>query len=146
MKIEIKNQQKIKKLNLKILKAYIKKILKIIGISSKNISFLFCDNKFIRKINKKFFKKNYPTDVISFPLQDKLDPNYLGEVIVSVEQAIYASKKYKNSWEEEFLLYIVHGILHLLGFRDHTLKEQKNMEVEQNRIMKLLAKNQLKFR
>ncbi|MCM8787167.1 MAG: rRNA maturation RNase YbeY [Candidatus Omnitrophica bacterium] len=145
MKIEIKNQQKIAKLNLKILKKHIKKILKIVGISSKGLSFLFCDNNFIKKLNKKFFKKNYPTDVISFPLQDKLEPNYLGEVVVSVEEAIYASKKYKNNWQEEFLLYIVHGILHLLGFRDRTLKERKIMGREQNRIMGILTKKPLKI-
>ena len=86
MKIEIANQQKIKKINLKRLRLYLQTAGSLLNISSKKITFLLCDNACIRKLNKKYFKKSTPTDVIAFSLGDELDKDYLGEVVVSVEE------------------------------------------------------------
>ena len=82
MKIEITNRQKIKRINLKGLR---KKLIKVgaqnfsslRGISAKKISILLCDNKFITSLNRRYFKKSCPTDVIAFPLEDNLEPDYL---------------------------------------------------------------------
>jgi probable rRNA maturation factor len=137
-KIEIINLQKIRRLDLKKLQRYLKEISSLIGISSSRISVTFCDNKLIRGLNKKFFKRYSPTDVISFPLNDNFDPYYLGEVVVSVEEALNLSKKYKKTWQEELILYIVHGILHLVGYSDRTNKKRRIMERKQKSIMEKL--------
>ena len=57
MGIEITNQQKVKKVNLKQLDKYLKKIFVCLNIPSKKLSILLCDNTFIKKLNKKYFKK-----------------------------------------------------------------------------------------
>jgi probable rRNA maturation factor len=137
-KIEIINKQKIKKLDLKKINKYIVKIFSLLNIPSEKISIVFCDNLFIKKINKEFLKKKYVTDVIAFPLKDDLDPEYLGEIVISVEEAVKKSKFYGNSWEKELILYLVHGILHLLGYNDKSRKEKKRMQEEEERIMEEL--------
>ncbi|MDP2924368.1 MAG: rRNA maturation RNase YbeY [Candidatus Omnitrophota bacterium] len=99
-----------------------------------DVSIVLCDNKFIRRLNKDFFKKNNPTDVISFPLRDDFTRNYLGEIIISVEEANLRAKKYGNTWQQELLFYIIHGILHLLGYKDYTKRQRARMERKQNEI------------
>ena len=140
MKIELINQQKIKRVNLKQLQKYLKKILIFLNISSKELSILLCDNVCIRKLNKKYFKKFSVTDVIAFPLTDDLGPNYLGEVVVSVEEAVNVAKKLKLKWQDELRLYLIHGILHLLGYDDCTKVSKLNMENKQENILKNISK------
>ena len=135
MKIEITNSQRIKRINLKELKTFLKKIFSLLNISQKRISILFCDNKEIKKLNKKFFNKAQATDVIAFSLQDEFEKDYLGEVIVSVEQAVKISAEYGNTWKKELLLYLVHGILHLLGYDDIKKADRLKMEKKQQQIL-----------
>lgn len=146
MKIEIVNQQKIKRVNLKKLSIFLKEAKSLFNIPAKikrkkipaKVSVLLCDNSFIRKLNRKYFKKSGSTDVISFPLPDDFEPGYLGDVVVSVEKASQVSKKIGCTWEKELVLYIVHGILHLTGFCDGAKEERVVMEARQQKIMDVL--------
>ena len=138
MKIEISNQQNLKRINLSQLRKYITKVCTFLHKPSAKISLLLCDNALIKDLNKKFFKKSNPTDVIAFPLKDKFNKDYLGEVVVSVEEAVKVSSKNGVSWKEELVLYIVHGILHLSGYCDKTRKEREKMERKQQKIVDLL--------
>jgi probable rRNA maturation factor len=130
MKIEITNRQKLKRINLKNLNRQLKKVSSFLNLSSLEVSLVFCDNKFIKSLNRKYFKKSSATDVISFGLDDNL-----GEVVVSVEEAVKTAKKLKLKWPDEVLLYSVHGILHLIGYSDRTKKERQRMERKQEEIL-----------
>ena len=138
MKIEISNQQSLKRINLSQLRKYITKVCTFLHKPSAKISLLLCDNALIKDLNKKFFKKSNPTDVIAFPLKDKFNKDYLGEVVVSVEEAVKVSSKNGVSWSQELVLYIVHGILHLSGYCDKTKKDREKMERKQQKIVDLL--------
>ncbi len=139
MKIEITNQQKVKRLNSKTLQKDILSVCRILKLPSGGvISFLFCDNKQIRALNRKYFKKSSDTDVISFPLKDEFSKNYLGEVVVSVEQAVNVAGKYGNSWQKELMLYVIHGILHLIGYTDIRFKERDKMKKKEAQVLKKL--------
>ena len=140
MRIELINQQRIKRINLKQLRKYLEKVLYLLFAGGGNVSFqkasiLFCDNSFIKKLNKRYFKKVCATDVISFPLRDDLEPDYLGEVVVSVEEAVKAAKKLRCRWQDELKLYLIHGILHLAGFDDTTKAKRKCMEKKQKELL-----------
>lgn len=132
MKIEIINYQKIKRLNRKTITHFIESVLKACDVKVDKILFIFCDDRFIVKLNKKFFHRSVPTDVIAFPL----DNVNLGEVVVSVERAVKVCGQYNNSWHAEFSLYIIHGILHLLGYSDISLAKKKIMFKKQDEIFK----------
>ncbi len=135
MEIEITNTQSFKRINLKSLRRQLEKALELLSLSSRRVSVLLCDNKTIRKINKRYLGKPTSTDVIAFSLKDDLEPGYLGEVVVSVEEAVKASKRFSQSWQKELLLYLIHGILHLLDYDDTTLKKRKMMEAKQTKIL-----------
>ena len=141
MKIEITNKQKIKKINLKTISLQIKKTADFLNLSSKKITFCFCDDSFIIELNKRYFKKLTPTDVIAFPLADEALSDYLGEVVVSVERAAIVAKELNVSWQQELLLYLVHGLLHLAGYKDSSAKDKKIMRHKEEEVLEFIANN-----
>lgn len=138
--VQIKNLQNLKRINQSKLKYNTQKVLSFLKLKEKCLSLVFCDNLFIKKVNRKYFNKNSSTDVISFCLEDEFNPQILGEVIISLEEAISNSKKYSFSLEKELTLYIIHGILHLIGYLDHKKKDKEKMEAKQQEILSILYK------
>lgn len=131
MEIIISNKTKIK-----IKKS---KLIKLVKDLSKELKFkedltvMLCGDKFCRKLNNKFLKRDNITDVISFPLNEK---NYLGDILINLRQVKRQAKKYNVSFNEELKKILIHGILHLLGF-DH--------EKDSGEMKKLENKYQSKF-
>jgi len=76
-------------------------------------------DKVIKSLNKKYFKRDYPTDVLSFEIKQYLsDPEktyYLGDVVVNKQQAERQADEYGNDIEHEISELVEHGVLHLLG-------------------------------
>ncbi len=104
------------------------------GFEAETLSFdvVFTDDDNIHQINKQYRKKDSPTDVITFALFADDDNKFmfdktieLGEIIISVDTA---KRQAKISLENEILILICHGILHLLGF-DHLTDEDYNFVV-----------------
>jgi probable rRNA maturation factor len=113
------------------------------------ISVTFCDNAYIKEINKKYRNKNSATDVLSFPMYDypedegELFPGdealSLGDIVISVERAKKQAEEIGNSFEREVAFLCVHSVLHLLGY-DHELgpDEEKEMFAKQEDILKIM--------
>ncbi len=141
--MEISDRQNIKKLDKKKVQKYLKEIFFYLSIGTKKASFVFCDNFFISKLNIKYFGKNTSTDVISFPLADKTEPGYLGEVIVSVEEAVLTAKKLDLDWQGEMLLYLIHGVMHLIGFKDQNAGQRKITRQKEKEILAKFEKIKL---
>ncbi len=134
MSIEIINRQKIKKLVLRKITSRLRRLLTLCRINDKTVSFVFCDDKFIISLNKKLFHRNRATDVIAINLDDQ----YLGEVIVSVERAVKVCARYGQRWQDELALYLVHGVLHLVGYDDDTVAHKARMFRKQEMILRKL--------
>jgi probable rRNA maturation factor len=103
-----------------------KKVLKGENRETETLSLAFINKSEIKKLNKKFRKKNKATDVLSFELSEK---GYLGEIVICPEVVKENAKKYGVSAKEEMLKVFVHGILHLLGY-DHEKSETKALEMD----------------
>ena len=97
----------------------------------------------IKKLNKKFRKKNKPTDVLSFPNFEKKNIRflkkknyYIGDIAISFE--IINSRSLKNNFQSEFDKVWVHGLLHLLGFDHIKNKDYFKMQKIEKRILNLI--------
>ena len=123
--IEINNLSKTS-LNKKIFSTVAKKVLSGENRRTENISLAFVDREEIKRINKKFRKKNKATDVLSFGLKER---GYLGEVVICPEVVAENAKKYSNTFKAEMMKVFVHGILHLLGY-DHEKSKRQAEEME----------------
>lgn len=97
----------------------------------KEISLTFMDNQEIKDLNAKYREKNEPTDVLAFPLDEKI----LGEVIVSVEQAQKQAEDYGHSFLRELAFLVVHGALHLLGYDHKDEADRADMKAKENRYL-----------
>ncbi|MEO0096519.1 MAG: rRNA maturation RNase YbeY [candidate division WOR-3 bacterium] len=90
----------------------VNKVLKDEEIKTSELNIIVCDDQFIKKLNKKFLKRDYPTDVLSF----NFDKNFLGEIYVSKNQTLKQAKKDKVKYGYRLKYLILHGLFHLLSY------------------------------
>ena len=84
------------------------------------LSLALVTDREIHALNRQYRGKDKPTDVLSFPLADTLQPALLGDVIISLETAARQAQRRGHSLREELQTLLIHGILHLLGY-DHEI-------------------------
>lgn len=109
------------------------------------LSVSFVNNTEIQELNKEYRKKDEPTDVISFALQDEITdsidiigsdaPLILGDIIISIEKVEEQAMEYNHSFERELGFLAVHGFLHLLGYDHMNETDEKIMFQKQNDIL-----------
>ena len=106
------------------------------------VSVFLTNNEEIKKINLKYRKINKPTNVLSFPQNEKRMishlENYLvlGDIVISLEKIMSEANDQKKNFFDHLLLMIIHGALHLYGFDHSNQKESLVMEAKEKDIMK----------
>ncbi len=129
--IRITINEEYKYVDYKYLKKVLKKGLDRLQIDNVTFEITFCDNDFIRKINKEYRNIDRETDVISFAFEDNGKIMYnkerlLGEIYISIPKMQQQAKEYGHSEKRELSFLAVHGMLHLLGY-DHMQKEDEEV-------------------
>lgn len=139
MIIEIQNLQTIIPLNLRRLKAQIRKVLLHQRIVEAHLSFVFVSDSKIKTLNKKYLRHDYATDVLTFDWR-QLGGRYSveGEIIISAQTAKRHAVEYDVSVKDEILLYMVHGVLHLMGYDDHSPAQIKKMRAQEKKLLAVL--------
>ncbi len=133
IEIEIANDLEDFKIDEEQIRAAVRAVLAMDSIQNAEMSVALVDDPTIHDVNRRFLHHDYPTDVISFPLSDS--PKKLeGEIVLSIDTARREAQRVQGVWNEqnEVLLYIIHGSLHLIGFDDHEendLLEMRKAEV-----------------
>jgi len=116
-----------------------KVLAKLKGDRSK-ISIVFVDDSRIRKLNSKYRKIDSPTDVLAFPTGGgrgcRPKQDLLGDIVISVETAKKNARYFGSDLKKELTLYMIHGILHLLGYDDTTTASRKKMRLTEERLLK----------
>jgi len=133
-KKEIKNPEKY-------VRQKIKKLFKVLPLKNKKqeFSIFLTSNNKMKELNKKFRKKNSPTDVLSFPLKNIINNNlYIGDIAVSFE--IINKRSKLTNFNIEFDKMWIHGYLHLVGYDHQKLKDFKKMNKKENLIFNHLNK------
>jgi len=143
MEIIITNDQKRISLNLKNLKKLALGAAGILRLPADSmLTVNFVSNQKIRALNKKYFNKNCATDVIALGYKSSKERavagNYLGDVIIAPSVAKENAKIYDLPVSSEILLYMVHGILHLLGYTDTNKNARGKMQKKQEDLLRLL--------
>ena len=108
---------------------------------NKKISFtvLLSNNKNIKKLNKNFRKKNKSTDILSFPLNEKIritKNTYLGDIVISYNFIDKPRSQNLKMFKEKVIKIFIHGFLHLLGFDHKKNKDYVKMIKEEQFIYK----------
>ena len=118
--------------------------LKIIKFSSNNevsISFLLTSNSEIKLLNQRYRNKNKPTNVLSFPMNEKIEnKNYLGDVVIACEKIIDESYEQNIKKYKYLSKMTIHGVLHLLGYKHDTDRQFNKMNLIEKNILEEMYK------
>ncbi|MEI7637989.1 MAG: rRNA maturation RNase YbeY [Syntrophus sp. (in: bacteria)] len=122
MTILIENRQKKITLNRRQIRSSLVRLLKRLGLEDRELSLLVVDNEEMRELNRLYLGRDYPTNVISFAMSEgaygNVNPQLLGDIIISVETAMSEGESSGASLKESLDFLMIHGLLHLLGY-DH---------------------------
>jgi probable rRNA maturation factor len=104
-----------------------------------DLNFIFCSDEHLLGINKQYLNHDTYTDIITFDYS-KDDPKQpvSGDIFISVERVEENAKKFSKSFENELHRIIIHGTLHLLGYKDKTKLAKEEMTKEEDKSLKAL--------
>ena len=146
MPVEITRRCSRHKVPIRTLKKIAQAILVLADQADAELSLALIGNSEMQKLNAKYRRKNYPTDVLSFPLGETFSATrrQLGDVVISVEKAWEQARERGRSRNEEMVTLLIHGIVHLLGY-DHERSAQaaRVMKRLENKIYRRLCEQGL---
>ena len=99
------------------------------------LSYIFCDDEYLHKLNVEFLKHDTLTDIISF--DNSLGNQINGDIFISVERVRENASSFNTTFENELHRVIIHGVLHYCGYNDKTKKDADLMRVKENKALSL---------
>ncbi len=114
------------------LKAFIQEIFRREKKKLGGLSYIFCSDNFLLRINQDFLHHDYFTDIISFDFSEPDSPEIHGEIYISVDTVRVNAKTYSTTMVRELHRVIFHGALHLCGYRDKSPRDQKLMRAKED--------------
>jgi probable rRNA maturation factor len=146
MNIVIANRQRTQKINARLLKQIANELFVELEIETAELGISLVSAREMTLVNETFLQHEGSTDVITFDHAEKRKAEsgkrkYLhGELFICVEEAILQAKEFGTSWQSEVMRYLVHGVLHLLGYDDLKPHLRRAMKREENRLVRRLAR------
>ncbi len=99
------------------------------------INYIFCSDNFLLELNKSFLGHTTLTDIITFPNTDSKQ-GISGEIYISVDRVDDNAVKFNQSFQSELKRVMVHGVLHLLGYKDKSKEEKTTMRSKEDLYLK----------
>lgn len=104
-----------------------------------DISVIFCSDAYLLDINKQYLDHDYYTDIITFDYVS--DAIISGDIFISLDRVKDNAQQFDTCFVDELYRVVIHGILHLLGFKDKTPEEKELMTRNENLCLELLREN-----
>jgi probable rRNA maturation factor len=138
--IEIADEQSLQAVDHSRLKKAVREVLKEAGVRSGEISIAIVADPRMHELNRQYLNHDYPTDVLSFVLErDEAGGTLDGEIVVSADYAAREAKRFDWTTDDELLLYVIHGCLHLVGHDDQTLEGRSAMRAAETKHLAALG-------
>ncbi len=111
----------------------ISQVSKITG----DLSVIFCNDEYLKTINIKYLNHDYYTDIITFDYSEK--DTISGDLFISIDRVIENAKLNNVHFINELYRVIIHGVLHLCGYNDKTVKEKKEIREKENFFLNIIV-------
>lgn len=122
-----------------LIRFWIRTIAKAHQTKIKQLTYVFCSDRFLLEMNKEYLSHHYLTDIITFDLRDgAMKEDIEGEIYISVDRVRYNAGAFGTSFKSELHRVIIHGVLHLLGYKDKTKSEKAIMRDKEDACLSLL--------
>ena len=103
-----------------------------------DINYIFCDDAFLVEMNIKYLNHDTLTDIITFNYNEESENSINGDIYISIDRVKENSVEYNVPFNTELDRVIIHGVLHLLGFKDKTKADKKTMREKEDNSLSLL--------
>lgn len=113
-----------------IISNWISSVIQSENCNEGEINYIFCDDKYLHKINLEYLNHDTLTDIISFDYS--IGKNLQGDIFISVERVVENAKDFEVSFKDELDRVLVHGILHYCGYKDKSDSDAKVMRDKEN--------------
>ncbi len=121
-------------------KAWLKSCIEKEGAKLGNINYIFCSDEFLFTMNKQYLNHETFTDIITFDLSEK--ENVLSaDIFISIERVHDNALKFESNFNEELRRVLIHGALHLLGYKDKSKSDALIMREKENTYIKKYKKH-----
>lgn len=107
------------------------------NVDLESLTYIFCTDQYLRKLNRRFLNHDYYTDILTFVLSDKGNP-LVSEIYISIDRVKENSQKLNISQHNEILRVIFHGALHLCGYNDNTDRQKIRMRQKEDEYLNML--------
>ncbi len=134
MRVEVFNAHRKRRMRVGLVTRYVKRVLRCAGVTIANVSVVFVDSRYCRRMNRLYLKHDFVTDVISFPLENGRVLE--GEIYVNLDRARSQAKEFGVNVANEVARLVIHGTLHLVGYDDTGGRKAKLMKTEEERQMR----------
>lgn len=124
-------------LNYQNITLWIESVIKSYDYKCGAITYLFCSDDYILKVNQEFLQHDYFTDIITF--DNCISKVIAGDLLISIDTVKSNAQLLSINYLSELKRVIIHGILHMIGFNDHSDEEKKIMRLEEDKALKLLS-------
>ena len=116
---------------------WIKETITLEGKVTGDISFIFCSDAYLLEVNKQYLNHDYFTDIITF---DYVENNVIsGDIFISCDRIRENAEEFKTGFDNELSRIIIHGVLHLLGYKDKSKKEKLLMTDKEDFYLNILS-------
>jgi rRNA maturation RNase YbeY len=119
--------------NKKIIKQWIIETIKNEKKECGQIAYMFCSDDYLLDLNQRFLNHNTYTDIITFDYSEEKILN--GEIYISIDRVKENAKNFDVDFETELLRVIIHGVLHLAGYKDKTKEQKEKMRKKEDQYL-----------
>jgi len=153
----IQNRQRAIRLDARLLRLITKSLLtELLELEDFDLAIEIVRAPKMAQLNETFLQHTGSTDVITFDYSDEVLPascrqigsnlppgcrkHVHGEIFICIDDAMAQAREFRTSWQSEIVRYVIHGILHLLGFDDLRPAARRKMKREENRLLKKVGR------
>jgi probable rRNA maturation factor len=130
--VEFKLKEKLK------LKKWINSVCVLHKTKAGDINYIFCTDEYLLEINKEYLNHDFYTDIITFD-QSESNKKIDAEIYISIDRVKENAETNKVAFTQELNRIIIHGVLHLVGFKDKSDAEAIEMRNLENKMLEMLA-------
>lgn len=103
-----------------------------------DINVIFCSDDYLLEMNKQYLQHDYFTDIITFDYTD--DKVISGDLFISLDRIKENADEFADDYVQEIYRVVIHGVLHLCGYKDHSAEEKEEMRSKENHYLSKLGK------
>jgi len=115
---------------------WIKDVIKLERRKLEGLNYIFCSDQYLLEINKEYLNHNTYTDIITFDNSEEAGL-LSGDIFISIERVKENANQLKSSFIDELNRVMIHGVLHLIGYKDKSIQEKKLMRKREDAYLSL---------